>query len=1171
MQLKCKINGKEYNIVQGCTFSEEYNETLDSGSIIISHVSKIDDLLPFDDVFIYDGNFNGYGDNVQLPNFYRHLLVDQFSEELINIKDKIYTYRIELFSETKKLEVISLPNISITQPLDISLKKSVWEYLNMYVEMYSPLVKFVKDEANKTWEFRNKYKLDPNLENVFKDVYCPDFTLNNPSLKDVLTQLMLVKDRIPYVKDDVIYGLDITERKGTFNFDNHAISNVIGSRSSDNHADSLKRTYSNALSQDNSARMVEYLGFRNSSEALLTIENMRIETQFPIYKINKIYLCYYKKGKVLSTDGSQTGKTKVFLCKQDITKLVKLNSERNLLSSDWNNFTENPPTNIDLMSTYKLCTVGYDIGSNYITGWGTKYSYPKGWWQVDKTYIENIVTKIDEYTPYGIYDYGYVTKLGGLTEGETFSTSGDFFDKLVNPFSNNSLGMKSFFFIVDYNAFYNGTVIHSKDNARDDVVINDNSSSSLTLLEKDGLFQKEKINRFGNKAIQINALYQNINDIQELGSVYDDDVIIYHREYSITDKAINVVYYGTKDYVLKNYFVSVYAKHRTYNLMSYGESVTRAENRKMYLMLSKDTCYYEKENNQFNFTNFIDDDYIGQLMSFFKESPQAITIDYFEYPSKINAGFIVENRNKVNYLCDINAFVSGYSICFNLKMYDNVSAGVRIKEKEPPFTLNPEKDFTGSIQDWFLLVDNKETGFIETLGFYIAHFDKKDWLPDKVTNDPNYIKEYAYNRLFRLPEIYGFEESEKVNVIGKQYKINKDNKETIDMTFQIEPITNDRNVLLSQWLMKLSDMLSTFNKVKKTYTATDSQSYGINATMKYISVENVASGPNAPTFNVPLMIFEFSQENWGKIDKSSTPNVECFVEFPIDDSATASTLATNIMTYYAVNFIKVKSFSDTEIIFEVKQTVVAKDTIFGAKKTYIDYVDVKFEKTSQIGVNNVPSGKLWFTNASINSQTLSIAMLSGNEITFLKGGTLTTPIIDRYDFKTQNTILPNENFASKIYNQTVYFADTSEQKQKEYQKNMFIVLSNEELKKTLVYDEFSQNNLVVSDLEVPNIISLSSDNGIEYIKVDLANVPQETKSVQYWYLENGSYKFVFGVNINNDDFTKGYVRINVSLLSTRDTRVYDNNHNLIGNVNNYVSINNDKEYGKEQYYSAIIK
>ena len=52
MNLKATINNKNYDLVNGVTFSEEYNETLDSGSIIIVGVPKDDDLRPFDDVFI---------------------------------------------------------------------------------------------------------------------------------------------------------------------------------------------------------------------------------------------------------------------------------------------------------------------------------------------------------------------------------------------------------------------------------------------------------------------------------------------------------------------------------------------------------------------------------------------------------------------------------------------------------------------------------------------------------------------------------------------------------------------------------------------------------------------------------------------------------------------------------------------------------------------------------------------------------------------------------------------------------------------------------------------------------------------------------------------------------------------------------------------------------------
>ena len=72
MKLRCMINGVEYDVIQGATFSEEYNETLDSGTIILDYVNKIEDLKPYDDVYIYSnpGSFKGYPLQQRIENNY---------------------------------------------------------------------------------------------------------------------------------------------------------------------------------------------------------------------------------------------------------------------------------------------------------------------------------------------------------------------------------------------------------------------------------------------------------------------------------------------------------------------------------------------------------------------------------------------------------------------------------------------------------------------------------------------------------------------------------------------------------------------------------------------------------------------------------------------------------------------------------------------------------------------------------------------------------------------------------------------------------------------------------------------------------------------------------------------------------------------------------------------
>nr|DAI30464.1 MAG TPA: hypothetical protein [Caudoviricetes sp.] len=942
MNLRATINGKQYDILQGATFAEEFNETLDSGSIVISGVEKINDLLPYDDVYIYsfkdlNYKFKGYPfdtKNNPQPKFYKHLLVDQFTEEVLRLGDKrgagTYKYKIELMSETKKLETIQLPNISITQPIK-GTKTSVWEYANRFVNLYSPTYK--KKLTENTWSNVKKYTLDSDLQNIFGNTYAPDFVLNAPSLRALLSKLFLVKDIIPYVKDDVIYGMDISKRNGEFNDDKKYVNIITGTRTSDNHCDNLRRNYSDALVQDRTCRSVEYVGFRNSDNALMTISNMRLELGMPIYKIRKVYLCYYKHIKVNYTNavtkpegvtGVQDG---VMLCKQDITKLIKLNTERNLLSQDWEKLTKTDyPKTDDDMAKYKFCTVGYDIGSRFITGWGDMYTYPTFWNDNKYTSIQNIVSKMDYFYPFGIYSAQYVADKFG--EGCTVSTTLDpnfwkhvedldfsgnsngtvnsFFSTVESPFTNKSLKLKGLFFIVDYEGFYNGAIIHSKKNHRDDITINDNTSESLTLVEQDAIFQNEKINRFGNKALQINARYDSFYDsndeelLQPLASVYsssyEDDVVIYHREYSIYNNCVQCIYYGIKNYVLKNWFTSVYAKYRTWDLMSYNESVKRAENEKEYIYWSENELYYEnKENLLSAYETDANSTVLNDIISCFSSWTLSNIVGTYSFliDKNINYACIGLDKDTI-YSSDLNAFVANNSMCFNLKLNDNFSQGLYISKAEPfigarwnDVNPNPEaegghkvgdlitednwvkqiwdffiepanSDYSGSTQDYYSIVDDATTGETKSIMFYVAHAPQNTLDVWKTGNNfGNTVTENYNNKIFAIPKSINSWNAMSQK-IGVQKDFYKDNKSFIDMTLQIENLTMSNNIILSPWVMKLSDLLGDYPKFDRTIIYTSNP---INRGVQYIisefASEEVVQGVYAVARNSPIITFKF--------------------------------------------------------------------------------------------------------------------------------------------------------------------------------------------------------------------------------------------------------------------------------------------------------------------------
>lgn len=969
MNLVARINGKVYEIEQGTSFAEEFNETLDSGVIMTTELQeKIADMLPYDDVLIYsvDGKndddeyyyainnqnytFKGYpfSSTNPKPKFYRHLLVDQFTEDVVNIDDCIFKYKIELMSETKKLETIQCSTISITQPIN-KKKTTIYEHIKRYVDMFSPVYKEAGE--NNTWHFKKKYSIDDaSIKAIFDGFYTKDITETNGSLKDLLSKLFTMRDCIPYVKDDVIYAMEITKRGEKFDDNPSEINRISGSRTSSNYADNLRRVYSDALSSEGVTRSVEYVGFRNSDNALVTLNNMRLELGMSIYKINKIYACYYKKAKLVSVfkytysqfndivtpagyqtytkgdfveykDGiyeclKTTKSTDVFypdkntdywkyigstnqeedyyyLCQQNITPLVKLNTERNVLSQDWLDLTiNNIPQSVEDMAKFKFCTVGYDIGSKYISGWGERYTYPNKFYDTEYTVAENIISKVDYFSPYGdsssfgepIETAQYIQFIVPVTDNRSYDAittenresgkaiqSQIFLEQLVTPYSNTSLNLKGVFFIVDYQGFYNGTITHSKDNERDDITINDNASSPLTLLEADGVFQKSKANRFGNKTVQINARYDSFFDengnekIQPLGSVYEndkyeDDIIIYHREYAIYDNFILATYYGTKSYVLKNYYTSVSARYRTWNIMSYNESVKRVENKKRIFLLSKDTVYYESPNNDNDIFKNFGEDKLEKIFSFFKcftRPNEVVGILNIEKPDQLNYGYIETydtNGNVTKRIgSDINVFSSGNSLCINLKMNDNFSQGVQINPnkyeaaigalkftgealvgdknilvatksasneviQKEQFTswnrsnFNEAELYSGSQQDWIKVVDN--TGFAKRLGFFVGHKDMSEYSTtvEHISKD-TIINNYK-NNLFLLPELKKTSGaiSSLSNVIGNSFDLYKENKDCVDMTYQLEVQSKDKNVFVSDWTLKLSDLIS--NKVK---------------------------------------------------------------------------------------------------------------------------------------------------------------------------------------------------------------------------------------------------------------------------------------------------------------------------------------------------------------------
>lgn len=1313
MNLKCRINNIEYDIAQGVPFSDEYNETLDSATIIIPHTKgKIADLKPYTDVYIYDndyikiplkfgsyealneplqftldkkdkdgvlfyykwqGNFrddfldyytainpstdiqedfielnvewddgekskyryrlkkeNGdfildaidnyavpltivkdnYGNQLieadfnglnGKPNpksensiglsanlnwyaksfnlgFQKHFLVDNFSYQIINKNDDIRKYTIQLFSETKGLETVVLPNTTITRPLNVSKAKTVWQYLVEYVDLYSPSIKttkYVSMETNE-WIYRKKYVLDANLKSIFNNTYAPETQFDNPTFRDVLNSLMLTKDRIVVVKNNMITSIDVSARAGIFNVENDEIVDIQGSMSSSNYVDTLRTNYSNALGQDFSAKITQYIGFRNSDNALMTFDNLRLEFAFPIYKINKMLMCYYKKVKLIYADREEY---KIFLCKQDITDFVLLNSKRNLLSDNWEDFANE--STIEQFKKYKLTTIGYDIGSRYIDGWGTKYTYlnsSTSWFEKQATYLQNLVGIFDKKYPLGIYSDDYfIINAGALAVVPVYEeqgynsifTSGEF---------KEATKLKFIFFEVEYDAFFNGATETTKDNSYDDTIVGiDNQSTSLPSLERSGLFQKEKLNRLGNEALIIQARHNSIDKLQPLGSTYKDDYVIYHREYSVYENVINVVYYATKDYVLKNYYTSVFSKIRPFAIASYDESVNRAENKKTYLLISKDKKYYENEqtNNGLVFNDFKKST-IQTIASAFLGSERPISTNLFNYPDKVNYGIIEYNDQK--YACDVNIFVHGNSLCFNLRPYDNTSAGIYI-EKVSPFgetiNINTKDDYTGTRQAWYMTVDDFETGYVEKMGFFVGHNEQDILGKNFFVTEDEAIENYE--KLFALPKLT---EQTLTNAIGKVYNVYKDNKSSLDMTFQIEPVCNDDSIQFSPMFMKLSDLVGTDLKSNTDYyiqavagTENDVQwiysSYILPDPLNYINqIQNQTI--------MPLFCFAITPERYEKLRQDVQNGIKDAYAILNYDKYWSGKNDGQISKYRFI-VTSIIETSDDYIIIEGEETLriansdkeQVRTRQFKLKK--VDYLG--YDYTAEEGENKkivlLPSDKYYFVNANYN----------------YKGERVYS--VDLY-YPDYNSIINTETnfglqFRMSVDAHTIYNVENKQQFTTEnckiidaggdlavidiskfFKTNMFVLTSKEYLNKTIVYDE--QLQIKDSGIQVEEAFKFEDEN----IYIDLNLFPNDIKSIQYWYFDeiSQSYKFVFGVNVSEQDREQGYVRLYLSLISSKNEKVYGFTQDVVGTIVNYATDTNFT-YGEKQYFKEL--
>lgn len=531
---KKKYDGieKTFYIDEGSTIIENYNETLDSANIRISHIAEHLDIEPFDRVILRDeeGRLND-----------RYMCIDTYTETMESLDPITYSYEISLFSETKELENYVLPNLSITQ-LSNGTHRSVLYYLQQYLDLYGPKIRV-------NGSFVSKFTY--SLGNTF-DIDCPEMQWNNPTLREVITDLMMVVDCIPVKRNNVISFMNLTEKKNPI--DTTKVNYIQRSQSSEDYVSELRMDMLNVMQTSidgvkNTCETTEYLTFKAADDGyVVTDNNMILKTQFPILRINHLWMMME-----VAIDEDKFSRT---------FDLCNLKTSGDLIKNlvyEYEEFSVLPqrryePT--DFSEINQNVALYFNRGSNIITGF-TKES-KRRWWgygstNTTLTIIKNLICKDRQYN--------------NIVSGENvyYST----------------------FFKIEYettvdSVFQAGKLLPTTHER----IITDNQTNAYVDAYNQGFMEYQKANRLGNQQLHINARYENdYSNILKIGDYYEDS-IVFQTQYQIYKNHIEVNASATKDYILRDYFTGVKARIRSWKIADASQALSRHDLKKDYLEFS---------------------------------------------------------------------------------------------------------------------------------------------------------------------------------------------------------------------------------------------------------------------------------------------------------------------------------------------------------------------------------------------------------------------------------------------------------------------------------------------------------------------------------------------------------------------------------------------------------
>lgn len=598
---------KAYPLDENFIFTDNYNETLDSVNLRISHLSSEMDIDAGDYAWLRS-------DDLKINKYY---MVQNYvcTQDTVGIDNASFSYDISLCSQTKDMEGCICPNLSIT-PLRTGTKRSIYWYLELYNNLYG---KKKRVELLGIKRFVNQWTFSQETINKFSNITAPEKQWNAPTLREVFNDLMMVADCIPVIENNIIKYIDLTEKKNLITDFNY----IQRSKSFDDYASELKMDMQNVLQTGidnvrNTITTTEYLNF-SSSDYLITSENIHLETTYPILRIKHLWMGIFVPYGELNTASETTNGRLVLkdLMNLDNGSYIKEYQEYITLpvayrsgdiTTNWNN--------------YQNYCVYYNRGGNTISGFN----------RVSKAIIFATVSTIE------LLKERFIAN---VTEDDT-----NLYIKVRESGVENRINSYfSTFFKIEYETMTDQVFSASKDGAKNKRTVVDNQTNSWVDAYTQGNLEYQKANRLGNQTIMFNQRVTDIDDAIRIGDYYTEtkngktyDIVIYQVQYQTHEDHIEVNAYGTKDYILRNYWTGINSKIRTW-VNAKDEALVRHELEKYYCGVS-----FTRHNEIESVANGYD---LAKLMSESLESTNPSSLKYAMARMQLDKG-MQPDKNMIN-------------------------------------------------------------------------------------------------------------------------------------------------------------------------------------------------------------------------------------------------------------------------------------------------------------------------------------------------------------------------------------------------------------------------------------------------------------------------------------------------------------------------------------------